>query len=141
MVGSGFTGLSAAWFLVQQGFRCVVIDENPSPGETIRTAYSDLPSGLLDVELRLLERSGVIFRSGTRIDGDAGLDALTREFPAVLLATGPASQPNATSDKQTMMTGREGVFLAGRAVRATAQPVGRVADGKAAAVCIHHLLC
>jgi ferredoxin len=44
IVGSGFTGLSAAWFLIQQGYRCVVIDENPSPAETIRTAHPDLPS-------------------------------------------------------------------------------------------------
>ena len=140
IVGSGFTGLSAAWFLVQQGYQCTVIDEKPSPAETIRAAHPDLPAGLLDTELRLLERSGVTFRTGTRIDGDAALDALTSDFPAVLLATGPASQLQAIADKKTMMTGREGVFLAGRAVRATAQPVGRVADGKAAAVCIHQFL-
>jgi ferredoxin len=140
IVGSGFTGLSAAWFLVQQGYRCVVIDENPSPAATIRAACPDLPAGLLETELRLLERSGVTFRTATRIDGDTALDALTREFPAVLLATGPASQPHATADRQTMMTGRDGVFLAGRASRANAQPVACVADGKAAAVCIHQFL-
>jgi ferredoxin len=95
---------------------------------------------LLDVELRLLERSGVTFRTGTRIDGDAALDTLLSEFPAVLLATGPASQPHAAADRKTMMTGREGVFLAGRAIRATAQPVACVADGKAVAVCIHQFL-
>ena len=140
IVGSGFTGLSAAWFLVQQGYRCVVFDEKSSPAGTIRAAHPELPSGLLETELRLLERSGVTFRTGIRIDGDADLDALVREFPAVLLATGPASQPHAIADKQTMMTGRDGVFLAGRAVRANAQPVGRAADGKAAAVCIHQFL-
>jgi len=140
IVGSGFTGLSAAWFLVQQGYRCVVIDENPSPAETIRAAHPDLPAGLLETELRLLERSGVTFRTGTRIEGDAAMEALTGEFPAVLLATGPASQVQLTAEKKTMMTGRDGVFLAGRAVRASAQPVGRVAEGKAAAVCIHQFL-
>lgn len=140
IVGSGFTGLSAAWFLIQQGYRCVVIDEKSTPAETIRAAHPDLPPGLLDVELKLLERSGVTFRTGTRIDGDAALDTLLSEFPALLLATGPASEAHATADKKTMMTWRDGVFLAGRAIRATAQPVARVADGKAAAVCIHQFL-
>ena len=140
IVGSGFTGLGAAWFLARQGYRCVVIEEKSSPAETIRAAYPGLPAGLLETELRLLERSGVTFRTGTRVGGDAGLDELMREFPAVLLATGPASQVLMVADKQTMMTGREGVFLAGRAVRAGMQPVGRVAEGKAAAVCIHQFL-
>ncbi|MCX6865429.1 MAG: FAD-dependent oxidoreductase, partial [Verrucomicrobia bacterium] len=91
IIGSGFTGLSAAWFLYQQGFSCVVIDENPVPAATIRSAWPDLPPGLLDAELRLLERAGIEFRCATRIDGAAALTALTSEFGAILLATGPAS--------------------------------------------------
>jgi predicted molibdopterin-dependent oxidoreductase YjgC len=39
-----------------------------------------------------------------------------------------------------MMSSRIGVFIAGRAIRPTAQPVGSVADGKAAAVCIQQFL-
>lgn len=140
IVGSGFTGLSAAWFLSLQGYRCVVIDQDIKPAETIRTTWPELPAGLLETELRLLERAGVTFRTGIRIDGDAALEALANEFPAVLLATGPASQPDLTADRKTMMTKREGVFLAGRATRASAQPVACVADGKAVAVCIHQYL-
>ncbi len=39
-----------------------------------------------------------------------------------------------------MMPSRDGVFVAGRAVRPNGQPVGSVADGKAVAVCIHQYL-
>ncbi|MCX6866351.1 MAG: FAD-dependent oxidoreductase, partial [Verrucomicrobia bacterium] len=152
IIGSGFTGLSAAWFLYQQGFSCTVIDENPVPAATIRSAWPDLPPGLLDAELRLLERAGIEFRCATRIDGEAALTALTSEFGAILLATGPASHAQAAAlglatdghklaaDKHTMMSSRDGVFVAGRAVRPVGQPVGSVADGKAVAICIRQYL-
>ena len=152
IIGSGFTGLSAAWYLYQQGCSCVVIDENPAPAATIRSAWPDLPPGLLDAELGLLERAGVEFRSASRIDGEAALEALTKEFGAVLLATGPAAHTQAAAlglatdghklaaDKHSMMSSRDGVFVAGRAVRPAGQPVGSVADGKAVAVCIRQYL-
>ena len=152
IIGSGFTGLSAAWFLRQQGYACTVIDQNPSPAESIRSAYPDLPPGLLDAELRLLERAGVEFQTATRIDGEAALAALTIDCDAVLLATGPASHAQAAAlglsadghklaaDKHSMMTSRVGVFVAGRAVRPAGQPVSSVADGKAVAVCIRQYL-
>jgi ferredoxin len=140
IIGSGFTGLSAAWFLTRQGYPCTVIDENPAPAETIRSTYPDLPTGLLDIELRLLERAGVGFQSSTRIDGEVALTGLKNSFGAILLATGPASHGQFSADKHSMMTSVDGVFLAGRAVRPTAQPVACVADGKAAAACIHQYL-
>jgi len=152
IIGSGFTGLSAAWFLRQQGYACTVIDENPRPGATIRSAHPELPPGLLEAELRLLERAGVEFQTATRIDGEAALAALTSEYDAVLLATGPASHAQAATlglaadghklaaDKHSMMTSRVGVFVAGRAVRPAGQPVSSVADGKAVAVCIRQHL-
>ena len=152
IIGSGFTGLSAAWFLYQQGFSCVVIDENPLPAATIRSAWPGLPPGLLDAELGLLERAGVEFRCASRIGGEAALAALASEFGAILLATGPASHTQAAAlglaadghklaaDKHSMMSSRVGVFVAGRAVRPSGQPVSSVADGKAVAVCIRQYL-
>ena len=152
IIGSGFTGLSAAWFLAQQGYASTVIDQNPEPAATLRAAYPDLPPGLLAAELRLLDRSGVTFRNATRIADAAGLAELTGTFGAVLLATGPGSHAQAAalglacegnkfaSDKESMMTSLPGVFVAGRALRAGGHPVSSVADGKAAARCIEQYL-
>jgi ferredoxin len=152
IIGAGFTGLSAAWYLTRQGYSCTVLDENPAPATSLRNAYPDLPPGLLTTELRLLERAGVEFRNSTRIDGAAALAALTGEFSAVLLATGPAAHEQAAAlgmpsdgnklvaDKQSMMVSPTGVFAAGRAVRPGGQPVNSVADGKAVAVCIQQYL-
>ncbi|MEI7955363.1 MAG: FAD-dependent oxidoreductase [Verrucomicrobiota bacterium] len=152
IIGSGFTGLSAAWFLAQQGYASTVIDQNPEPAATLRAAYPDLPPNLLAAELRLLDRSGVTFRNATRIADAAGLAELTGAFGAVLLATGPGSYAQAAAlglacegnkfavDKESMMTSVPGVFVAGRALRPSGHPVSSVADGKAAARCIEQYL-
>ena len=152
IVGTGFTGLSAAWFLRQNGYPCVLIDRNDRPAESIRSDHPDLPPGTLDAELRLLERSGVEFRTGTPIDHNAALAALAAGFDAVLIATGPTTADQAgalglatdgnklATDKETMMTSYDGVFAAGRAVRPTGKPVNSAADAKAVAVCIHQYL-
>jgi len=111
-----------------------------------------MPPGLLAAELRLLERSGVTFRNATLIADAAALSDLTREFGAVLLATGPGSHAQAAAlglacdgnkfaaDKHSMMTSQPGVFVGGRALRAGDHPVASVADGKAAAGCIQQYL-
>ena len=152
IIGSGFTGLSAAWFLRQQGVACTVIDQNPTPGESIGRDFPELPPGLLATELDLLKRAGVEFRCATRIEDAAALASLTTEFGAIVLATGPSTSAQAAvlglavegqkimADKHTMMTSRAGVFVAGRALRPGGQPVGSVADGKAVAVCIRQHL-
>ena len=152
IVGSGFAGLSAAWFLHQHGYSCTVIEQNAAPAESIRAAYPELPPGLLAAELRLLEKCGIAFRCATRIADAAALAGLTKEFGAVLLATGPDTHVQATAlglatdgpklaaDKTSMQSTRAGVFVAGRAGRPNGQPVGSVADGKAVAVCIHQYL-
>jgi len=152
IIGAGFTGLSAAWFLRQNGYPCVVIDADDEPASTIRTDHPELPPEVLAAEVHLLERSGVEFRLGTHIADSASLAALSSGFDAVLIATGPATIEQAealglkidgkklAADKQTMMTSREGIFAAGRAVRPTGKPVNSVADAKAVAVCIHQFI-
>ena len=153
IIGSGFSGLSTAWYLIQKGFTAItVVDENPAPAASLRKAYPDLPPGLLDAELSLLTRSGVTFRCGTRIADEASLDDLAAEFAAIVLATGATTSSQAAAlglacegnrlaaDKTSLMTSRSGVFAIGRALRPNAQPVGCVADGKAVAVCLQHFL-
>ena len=152
IIGAGFTGLSAAWFLALQGYSCTVIDDNPQPATTIRTRWPDLPAGLLDAELRLLERAGVRFQCSTRIADAAALTDLTTNFDAVLLACGPTAHTQAAAlglatagsavaaTKDSMMTDRIGIFVAGRAARPNSRPVACVAEGKEVAVCIHQYL-
>lgn len=152
VVGAGFTGLSTAWFLAQAGIACTVIDEHAAPGTTIRADFPGLPAGVLDAELDLLARSGVSFRPATRVADAAALTELLENFAAVVLATGPGTAKQISAlglgpegkhpvvDAESMLTRVPRVFCGGRAVKAAAQPVFRVADGKALAHCVTRLL-
>ncbi|MBN8460437.1 MAG: (2Fe-2S)-binding protein [Verrucomicrobia bacterium] len=152
IIGAGFTGLSTAWFLASRGYACVVVDGRETPESAIRAEFPDVPEAVLQAEIGLLERAGAVFRMGVRITGSADLDALLEETGAVVLATGVSGSGMAAAlglnaagntiavDKESMMTSRPGVFAGGRLLRPKAQPVGRVADGKALAHCVDQYL-
>ncbi|MCH7227781.1 FAD-dependent oxidoreductase [Haloferula sp. A504] len=133
IIGSGFTGLSAAWFLARQGYRPVVFERADGPADSIRREYPDLPGTALAAELDLLKSSGVELVTGREIDDPA---PLLGEFDAVLIATGPGDDKPEV-DKDTMrVVGTAGIFAAGRVLRPTGKPVQSVADAKAVASCI-----
>ncbi len=133
IVGAGFTGLSAAWFLARQGYRPVVFEKADRPAESIRREYPEVPADALDAELDLLARSGVEIRTGQTIDDPA---TLLDGFHAVLLATGPGDDKPAVDKDTMMLADTPGLFAAGRVLRPKGKPVQSVADAKAVATCI-----
>lgn len=151
IVGAGFAGMSAAWFLQRAGFGCTVIDRNPDAVRAISERYPNLSTSLIAAEIDLLRRAGVAFHFSRDVDA-AELDHLMDAYDAVLLATGPSTADQAAGmglewvagkpvvDKESMQSSRHGVFLAGRAVRAHGQAVTSAADGKAVAHCIQQYL-
>lgn len=150
VVGAGPTGLSAAYYLLQSGHACTVIDDRPEPGGMVRYSVPEdrLPHHVIDAEIALIRDLGAEFRTGVCIEDSRSLDALTREFDAVLLAVGKIDDAFAARlglpwaghglrvDKATMMTGRQGVFAAGSAVSPSQAAVRAVADGRSAAIAI-----
>ncbi len=91
VVGSGPAGLSCAAELAREGFGVTVFEERAEPGGVIRygvPAYR-FDREFLKHELAGLERLGVSFKCGARIDGAAGAQTLLKEgFKAVFLAPG-----------------------------------------------------
>jgi ferredoxin len=89
---------------------------------------------------------------GTRVGTDLTLDALRREFDAVMVAVGEmndekqrliglkASRDGIEADGHTFATGLPGVFAGGDAVRRRRMAVRACADGKVAATAIHQHL-
>ncbi|MGO8689099.1 MAG: FAD-dependent oxidoreductase [Thermoguttaceae bacterium] len=157
ILGAGPTGLSAAYYLAQQGHACTMFDENRQPGGRLRQESPEkLPPAVLDAEIGLILRLGVEFRPDTRIDHDTLAD-IRRQFDAVLIASplspgeGPgvrAVPPEALHTtplgiaitKGTFATSLPGVFAAGTAVHGRSLAVRSVADGKAAAAAIGRFL-
>jgi ferredoxin len=151
IVGAGPAGLSAASSLLRQGHHCTLYDRNPSPGGLLRTSPG-LPTDVLDFEIDQLKRLGATFRNGLQLGTSLQLADLERSYDAVLVAVGElaageaeplgmmASPTGLRTNASTGQTASAKVFAAGSAVRPLKQLVRVMAEGQAAAECIHQFL-
>jgi len=128
IIGSGPAGLAAAYSLTMHGHACTIFDKHDRAGGSLRSVPDDtLPAGVLDAEIRLIEKMGVDFRlgccAGSREIGDRhhfcshdrhshSDECLTHgslqkwlpvpnflaEYDAVLLATGCSNLHNVFDD-------------------------------------------
>ncbi len=89
IVGAGPAGLMAAYDLALLGHKVTVFDSESRPGGMLRWAIPEfrLPVLVLENEINLLERMGIIFKCGEAIDSK-NIASLRKEFEAVIIATG-----------------------------------------------------
>ncbi len=88
VVGSGPTGLSAAWQLARQGYRINVFEAEREPGGMPRLAIPEyrLPVEVIEKDIENLRGLGVEIATSTRVED---LEALRRDgYDAVVVATG-----------------------------------------------------
>jgi len=154
VVGAGPAGLAAATHLLREGHACTVVDRHPEPGGTLRreTEESQLPRAVLDAEIDLLRRLGVVFNMGVTLGEHVTIDGLRRGFDAILIAVGEvardglpkfglaASPTGLRADPDTGETAERDVFVAGSALRPVKHVVKAISDGRAAAESICHFL-
>jgi formate dehydrogenase major subunit len=90
VVGAGPAGLSAAYYLVQEGIQVTVYEAESKAGGMFRYGIPDyrLPQDTLDREIETILRLGVELKTGVRIGEDIGLEELRRQYDAVILAMG-----------------------------------------------------
>ncbi|MGQ9647083.1 MAG: FAD-dependent oxidoreductase [Thermodesulfobacteriota bacterium] len=96
VVGSGPTGLMAAYELRRFGYPVTIFEALPIAGGTmaVGTGRFRLPEEVLNREIEMIKKLGARFELNTRIGEKISLDALRkRGFKAVLLAIG-AHQPS-----------------------------------------------
>ena len=163
IVGAGPAGLSAAFFLLQEGHGCALFDAADRPGGLLRHIPADaLEQEVVDAEIAVIQRLGLEFRSHWRLGVDGSLDQLRHEFDAVLLAFGASvgapgdkrsvdlelaksqglevAKKGIAADSATGATSLDGVFAAGEAVSGPNYMVRAVAAGRRAAISIHQTL-
>ena len=153
IIGGGPTGLGAAYYLARNGHAVTVVDRHPHAGGSLRKVpEADLPSEIMDRELVLLSRLGVKFMLGVELGGDVTVDGLSRGFDAILLAPGqldaeegnrlglPLAGALLKADPNTCRIPHPKLFAAGAAVKPLKQLVRALAEGRAAAECIHRFL-
>jgi len=155
IVGAGPTGLSAAYYLLQQGYACTIFDEHEKPGGMLRYGVSEenLPRDILDAEIGIIEKLGAKFQLETKIGENISLTELQQDYDAILIAIGEikeddnnlfdleASSSGIKVDRNTLQTSIEGVFAGGNAIRRRNQMAVRsVADGKIASISLDQYL-
>ncbi|MBR9729179.1 formate dehydrogenase subunit alpha [Shewanella intestini] len=90
IIGSGPAGLSAGYFLSNQGHDVTIIESMPQAGGWLRYGIPEyrLPKDILDKEIDLLTQNGLKINTGIRLGEDTHLNELTEQYDAVCLAIG-----------------------------------------------------
>ena len=150
VVGSGPTGLAAAFTLAREGHACTIVDRNPNAGRSLRCA-KELSEAVLSADIARLQALGIEFKFGMALGGALTIDGLLRGFDAVLLATGELTKDELASIgvatagsgikiNDVFQTNIAEVFAAGSVVKPVKHLVRAMADGVAAAECVHQFL-
>lgn len=87
VIGSGPSGLSAAYHLRRMGHRVTVRDAGPMAGGMMRFGIPKyrLPRDILDAEIKRIEDLGVMFEFNTKVDD---IEAVRSDFDAIFIAVG-----------------------------------------------------
>ena len=142
VIGAGPAGLAAAYYLQLKGVQVTLLDKNEKPGGLLRTAISDeiLPKKVLDKEIEMILKTGVIFQGGKEINREV-FETLKKDFDAVILATGTlpenadsfglkATPKGIIADKDSYQTSEKNVFAIGNVLRSSRLAVRSVGQGK-----------
>ena len=154
IVGAGPAGLSAAYYLLQDGHDCFIFDRNPRPGGMLRYGVPEekLPRSVLDSEIEQISELGVEFRMGHSLGKDMELEELRQEYDAVVLALGTVSPEmfehselegtarGITVNRKTFETAASGVFAGGNAVGEARMAIRAAAHGKNIALSVSQFL-
>jgi ferredoxin len=153
VVGAGPAGLTAAHDLARRGHGVTVIDRNARAGGKLRdVAEGEMPAAVLDAEVALLAGMGIKFKNGIELGNQVTLEGLRRGFEAILITVGevaegdgkklglPLSGAVLKADPSTCRLGAANVFAAGACVKTVKQVVRAMAEGRAAAECVHRFL-
>ncbi|MCG6352715.1 FAD-dependent oxidoreductase, partial [Vibrio alginolyticus] len=93
VVGSGPGGLTAGYYLSNEGYDVTVFESMPKAGGWLRYGIPEyrLPKDILDKEIELMCRNGMQVHTNQKLGVDLTLSQLSEEYDAVCLAVG-ASQ-------------------------------------------------
>ncbi|WP_194435215.1 formate dehydrogenase subunit alpha [Vibrio fluminensis] len=90
IVGSGPGGLTAGYYLSNEGYDVTVFEAMPKAGGWLRYGIPEyrLPKAILDKEIELMCRNGMQIKTGQKLGNDFTLSQLSEQYDAVCLAVG-----------------------------------------------------
>ncbi len=135
ILGSGPVALSAAWFLLQEGHACRLIEEKPLTGGVLRQLVQEglLDEKLLHDEMALIERLGAELLCGKQASDGCSTEERCAAFDAVLLA-------DPLMGKKEEKPSLENLFVASSVVSDEKSVVRAVNAGRTLAVSIAQYL-
>jgi NADPH-dependent glutamate synthase beta subunit-like oxidoreductase len=100
IVGSGPSGLTAAYYLALSGHNVTIFEAEDEIGGMLRYALPDyrLPKEILEQELKILDDLNVDFKTNTPIGEKISLDDIRKDFQAVFIGTGAGLSKKITLD-------------------------------------------
>lgn len=91
VIGSGPAGLSCAYYLAIEGYQVTVFEKEQQVGGMLRLGIPAfrLEKDVVDAEIEILRRLGVVFKTGIEIGHDRSIDDLRKDgYSAFYLAVG-----------------------------------------------------
>ncbi len=90
IVGGGCAGLAAAYFLRTQGHSVTVYDAMDKMGGMLRYGIPEyrLPKQVLDSEIEIIQKMGVLMHTRTKIGVDLSFDFMRESYDAVVVSIG-----------------------------------------------------
>ena len=153
VVGAGPVGLTAAHDLARHGHAVTVMDRHAKPGGCLRNVpEGELPAAILEAEIALLAEMGIDFKTGIELGDEATLEGLRRGFDAILITIGELAEGESSklgvpmagtvlkADPSTCCASPPNIFAAGACVKPVKQIIRAMAEGRAAAECVHRYL-
>lgn len=106
IVGSGPAGLTAAYYLRNQGHRVLVYDKMEEAGGLLRYAIPEyrLPKDIVKKLIASLEHMGIEFQTGVEIGKDIPVSDLVEQYDSVFLNTGAWKRPLIGLDGEELTT-------------------------------------
>jgi heterodisulfide reductase subunit A-like polyferredoxin len=91
VIGSGPAGLTAAYYLLQQGYQVTIFEKLSEPGGMMRVGIPEyrLPRDILANEIWVIQQMGAEIKCGVTFGKDITLDSLKKDgYSAVFMAIG-----------------------------------------------------
>ena len=151
VVGAGPAGLIAAHDLTRAGYTVTVFERDERIGGCLvnRIPAFRLPRNVIERDLSIIDALGIEVRTGVEIGRDMDIDALRKDYDAVLLLIGYAggvdllkttgdllarsARETVWCDRETAETALEGVFAGGDAFSGPSTVIQSLASGRRAA--------
>jgi heterodisulfide reductase subunit A-like polyferredoxin len=157
IVGSGPSGLTAAFDLRRMGYRVTVFESHDETGGLLTHGFPSyrLPREVIEKDLSILPKMGIEIRLHTTVGKDVSPESLSQSFDTVFLAVGASGVESIASSFKglkrtrrgtiqanplTLETNLKGIFAGGDGVTGPGTIVESMAQGRKAAISIDRTL-